>query len=36
VTARVEDADCLDAALEWVRESYWLRAPESMREAAWA
>ena len=28
VTARIEDSDCLDAALEWLRESYWLRAPE--------
>jgi predicted DNA-binding protein (MmcQ/YjbR family) len=36
VTARVEDADCLEATLEWVRESYWLRAPEAVREAAWA
>jgi predicted DNA-binding protein (MmcQ/YjbR family) len=36
VTARVEDPDCLEATLEWVRESYWLRAPEAVREAAWA
>jgi predicted DNA-binding protein (MmcQ/YjbR family) len=36
VTARVEDADCLLAALEWVRESYWLRAPVETREAAWS
>jgi predicted DNA-binding protein (MmcQ/YjbR family) len=35
VTARIEDSDCLAAALEWLRESYWLRAPESTREAAW-
>jgi predicted DNA-binding protein (MmcQ/YjbR family) len=36
VTAEIEDADALDAALEWVRESYWMRAPEQLREAAWA
>ena len=36
VTARIEDRDCLEAALEWLRESYWLRAPENTREAAWA
>jgi predicted DNA-binding protein (MmcQ/YjbR family) len=35
VTATVEDEDGLDAALEWVRESYWMRAPEELREAAW-
>jgi predicted DNA-binding protein (MmcQ/YjbR family) len=36
VTARIEDEDGLEAALEWMRESYWLRAPEATREAAWA
>ena len=36
VTARVEDADCLTATLEWIRESYWLKAPADVREAAWA
>src|SRR6478609_2477431 len=36
VTARVEDADCLSATLEWIRESYWLKAPADVREAAWA
>jgi predicted DNA-binding protein (MmcQ/YjbR family) len=35
VTARVEDADCLTATLEWIRESYWLKAPADVREAAW-
>jgi predicted DNA-binding protein (MmcQ/YjbR family) len=35
VTARVEDGECLTAALEWLRESYWLRAPLELREAAW-
>jgi predicted DNA-binding protein (MmcQ/YjbR family) len=36
VTARIEDADCLEATLEWIRESYWLKAPADVREAAWA
>ena len=36
VTARVEDEHCLEAALEWMRESYWLKAPAEVREAAWA
>jgi predicted DNA-binding protein (MmcQ/YjbR family) len=36
VTARIEDEDCLAAALEWVRESFWLKAPADVREAAWA
>jgi predicted DNA-binding protein (MmcQ/YjbR family) len=36
VTATVEDTDGLRAALEWLRESYWLRAPIGLREAAWA
>jgi predicted DNA-binding protein (MmcQ/YjbR family) len=35
VTARIEDDHCLDAALEWMRESYWLKAPAEVREAAW-
>ena len=35
VTARIEDEHCLDAALEWLRESYWLKAPAETREAAW-
>jgi predicted DNA-binding protein (MmcQ/YjbR family) len=36
VTARIEDEHGLDAALEWMRESYWLKAPADVREAAWA
>jgi predicted DNA-binding protein (MmcQ/YjbR family) len=36
VTVRIEDGDCLDAALEWLRESYWLKAPAEVRDAAWA
>ena len=34
VTALVRDEESLDAALEWLRESYWLRAPEELRHAA--
>jgi predicted DNA-binding protein (MmcQ/YjbR family) len=33
VTARVADEESLDAALEWLRESYWLKAPERLRAA---
>jgi predicted DNA-binding protein (MmcQ/YjbR family) len=35
VTADVTDEPSLEAALEWLRESYWLRAPAELREAAW-
>jgi predicted DNA-binding protein (MmcQ/YjbR family) len=35
VTATVTDEDSLEAALEWVRESYWLKAPATVREEAW-
>jgi predicted DNA-binding protein (MmcQ/YjbR family) len=35
VTAEIGDADSLAAALEWLRESYWMRAPDGIREAAW-
>jgi predicted DNA-binding protein (MmcQ/YjbR family) len=34
VTATVTDEESLQAALEWVRESYWLRAPAELRRAA--
>ena len=33
VTAVVTDGESLEAALEWLRESYWLRAPEELRHA---
>lgn len=33
VTAEVSDEESLEAALEWLRESYWLRAPEELRHA---
>lgn len=34
VTARVTDEATLDNALEWLRESYWLKAPAAVRDAA--
>lgn len=34
VTVTIDDEESLQAALEWMRESYWLRAPASLREAA--
>ena len=34
VTADINDAETLEAALEWVRESYWLKAPAELRRAA--
>lgn len=34
VTADITDAETLEAALEWVRESYWLKAPAELRSAA--
>ena len=33
VTAEISDEETLDAALEWLRESYWLRAPAPLRAA---
>ena len=33
ITAEVTDDESLDAALEWVRESYWLKAPAELRGA---
>jgi predicted DNA-binding protein (MmcQ/YjbR family) len=33
VTAEVTDEETLEAALEWVRESYWLKAPAELRSA---
>jgi predicted DNA-binding protein (MmcQ/YjbR family) len=33
VTAAVTDEESLDAALEWIRESYWLKAPAHLRRA---
>jgi predicted DNA-binding protein (MmcQ/YjbR family) len=34
VTATIEDEDALDTACEWLRESYWLKAPATVRDAA--
>ena len=36
ITATVSDDETLEAALEWLRESYWLKAPKSVRDAAWS
>ncbi len=33
ITADVTDAETLEAALEWLRESYWLKAPPHLRSA---
>jgi predicted DNA-binding protein (MmcQ/YjbR family) len=33
ITADVADEDSLEAALEWLRESYWLKAPLRLRSA---
>lgn len=35
ITVHVTDEESLAAALEWLRESYWLKAPKRLREAAW-
>jgi predicted DNA-binding protein (MmcQ/YjbR family) len=34
VTASVTDDETLEPALEWLRESYWLKAPAGLRDAA--
>jgi predicted DNA-binding protein (MmcQ/YjbR family) len=34
VTAEVADEESLENALEWLRESYWLKAPAKVRDAA--
>ncbi|HLM37645.1 MAG TPA: MmcQ/YjbR family DNA-binding protein [Gaiellaceae bacterium] len=33
VTAAVTDEDSLEAALEWLRESYWLKCPAELKGA---
>ena len=33
VTAEVGDDEALENALEWLRESYWLKAPAALRDA---
>ena len=34
ITATIEDAEALDTALEWLRESYYLKAPATVRDEA--
>ena len=36
ITATIEDADALETTLEWFRESYYLKAPANLRDAAFA
>jgi predicted DNA-binding protein (MmcQ/YjbR family) len=36
ITAMIEDADALETGLEWLRESYYLKAPAKLRDAAFA
>ena len=36
ITGTIEDADALETALEWLRESYYLKAPAKLRDAAFA
>ena len=33
VTAEVTDEESLDCALEWLRESYWLKCPQHLQSA---
>jgi predicted DNA-binding protein (MmcQ/YjbR family) len=33
ITAEVTDEESLDCALEWLRESYWLKAPAHLKAA---
>jgi predicted DNA-binding protein (MmcQ/YjbR family) len=33
ITATVTDAESLEAALEWLRESYWLKCPAELKAA---
>jgi hypothetical protein len=32
----VSSDETLEATLEWIRESYWLKAPADVRDAAFA
>jgi predicted DNA-binding protein (MmcQ/YjbR family) len=34
ITVEIVDEESLDNALEWLRESYWLKAPAKLRDAA--
>jgi len=33
ITAEITDEESLEAGLEWLRESYWLKAPTHLRKA---
>ena len=33
ITAEIKDDESLEAGLEWLRESYWLKAPPELRHA---
>ena len=33
VAAEIADEEALDCALEWLRESYWLKCPPQLRAA---
>jgi predicted DNA-binding protein (MmcQ/YjbR family) len=33
ITAEITDTESLEAGLEWLRESYWLKAPPRLRKA---
>jgi len=33
ITAEITDEESLEAGLEWLRESYWLKAPAQLRKA---
>ncbi len=34
VTVTIEDDEVLETSLEWLRDSYFLKAPPALREAA--
>ena len=34
ITAAIADEEALEAGLEWLRESYWLKAPNHLKSAA--
>jgi predicted DNA-binding protein (MmcQ/YjbR family) len=36
VTVTIAEAEALEAALEWLRDSYYLNAPAALRDAAYA
>ena len=36
VTVHITDEESLDVALEWMRESYYLKAPAALRDAAFS